>query len=449
VTDDAAPVPPLAERVFSARFAAGLILCAVGAAAFAIAFRAAISAVLGHALHAENVVAALGTVPWWARLLLPTGGGLVAGLLGRLAAKGEGGHGVSDVMEAVVLGRVRLSMRHTLLKSLGSWFAIATGGSLGREGPLIQFGGALGKVVGERLGFGVHRTRVLIAAGTAAGFASAYNTPLAAVLFVLEVVTGVVVLDAIVPALIATVLATALTRAVVGPGPIYGARAFSFHSSAELAAYAVLGVAAALVAQGFMRLLSLGERLFHRPGLPLPWRPALGGLLAGAFVAFAPEVAGNGYEPLNQLLDARYAAGFVTVLILAKCLATTASVSSGSPGGVFTPTLFLGGAFGALFGAGLHHVFGDAVGPPGGYALVGMAATTAASTHAPLMAAVMVFELSGDYAVVLPLILATALATGFSRALRAESVYESELRERGVSWTLTYSGRQVSAPPPP
>jgi CIC family chloride channel protein len=280
----------------------------------------------------------------------------------------------------------------------------------------------------------------------AAGFTAAYNTPFAAVLFVLEVVTGVVVLDAIVPALVATVIASAVTRAVVGEGPIYGQRAFHMVSSAELVAFAGLGVITAVVAQGFMRFLSFGERSFRQRWLGLPWRPALGGLLAGAVVVGLPEVAGNGFEPLNSLLDGRFTVGFVALLLLGKCVATTASVSSGSPGGVFTPTLLVGGAIGFLYAQALSSV-GVHLGPPGGYALVGMAAAPAPTTHAPLMAAVMVFELSGDYAVALPLVLATAIATLVSRELGRESIYTAELQRRGIGWKVTLDGRRVMEAP--
>lgn len=426
------------------RFALAVVLVALGAAGFAILFRLALSWILDATTGHADVVLAMKQLPVWGRVLLPALGGLLAGGLGLIVRRSAQGHGVGDVMEAVVLGRVNLSLRVTLLKSLASFCAIAAGGSLGREGPLIQFGGAFGKAVCDRLGLSLHDARRLIAAGTAAGFASAYNTPFAAVLFVLEVVTGVVVLDTVVPVLVATVLAAELTRAAVGAGPIYGQRAFALHSSFELLGFALLGLCGALVSQCFMRLVAWGERQFQRPYLGLPFRPALGGLMAGALIAVIPEVAGNGYEPLNALLDARMSLGFVALLLVAKSLSTTASVSSGSPGGVFTPTLLLGGCMGTLFGAALAAVFGPAVGSLGGYALVGMAATTAGTTHAPLMAAVMVFELSGDYGIVLPLALATAVATAASRAMRKDSIYTAELRARGVGWDLTLEGRRVA-----
>jgi CIC family chloride channel protein len=383
-------------------------------------------------------------LPLWLRVVLPAAGGLLAGAVGMIVARSSQGHGVGDVMEAVVLGRVRLSLRVTLLKSLASWLAIASGGSLGREGPLIQWGGALGKAVSDRFGLSLEDARRLIAAGTAAGFAAAYNTPFAAVLFVLEIVTGIFVLDTVVPALVATVIAAQITRLLLGEGPLYGQRAFELRSPLELLAYAALGFAGAFAAQLFMRVLSWGEALFRGPRLRLPWRPALGGLLAGGVIALLPEVSGNGYEPLNEILDGRYGGLFVLGLLAAKTFATTASVSSGSPGGVFTPILLVGGSVGYLSGLALSACFGAAAGPPGGYALVGMAATTAASTHAPLMAAVMVFELSSDYAIVLPLSLATAVATAVSRAMRKDSIYTAELSARGVAWELTLEGRKVA-----
>ncbi len=425
------------------RFSFGVLAVAVIAAAFAVGFRLSLSFTLRELSGAGDVVSAMRAAPLWARVTVPALGGLLGGAISLLVARRRGGQGVSNVMEAVALGRVDLPMRVTLARSAASWLAIVSGGSIGREGPLIQFGGAAGKFVGDRFGLSVDRTRILIAAGTAAGFAAAYNTPFAAVLFVIEVVTGVVVLDAILPALVATAIASALTREIAGEGPIYGQRVFELGSPLELLAFAGLGLVAAFGTQGFMRLLSFGESLLSGERLSLPWRPALGGALAGAVIVFLPEVAGNGYEPLNSLLDARFTVPFVALLLVGKCLATTASVSSGNPGGVFTPTLLVGGAIGFLYASALASL-GVAIGPPGGYALVGMAAAIAASTHAPLLASVMAFELSGDYAIALPLILATALATIVSRKLRRDSIYTAELRERGLGWEMTMEGRRTS-----
>ncbi len=425
------------------RFAFAVLLVALASSAFAIAFRAALQLVLRWASGAHDVVAAMRAVPWWLRILLPAFGALLAGLLARLVARTKEGHGVADVMEAIVLGRVRLSLRITLLKSLASFCAIASGGSLGREGPLIQFGGASGYAVARRLGISGNDVRRLIAAGTAAGFSAAYNTPFAAVLFVAEVVTGVIVLEHMVPVLIASAIADQLTRLVVGEGPVYGAREFVVRSGWELIAFALLGLLGAFLAQGFMRMLSWSEAHFRGSGIPLPWRTALGGSLAGGCAALLPEVAGNGYEPLNDVLDGHLPVLPVLWLVGLKAIATSASVSSGAPGGVFTPAMLLGGGIGYAFAFLLAGPLGLTIAMPGSYAVVGMAVFIAATTHAPLMAAVMAFELSGDYAIALPLVVATAVASSVSHALRRDSIYGAELRTRGVGWVMTLDGRTV------
>jgi CIC family chloride channel protein len=423
------------------RLVVAVIGSAIVAAGFAIVFRTTLAAAGRAIADASDVVAMMSRLPWWARIALPAAGGLGAGLCAMRASRLRGSGGVGGVMEAIVLGRPSLSVQRTLLQSAGSWLAIASGNSLGREGPLIQFGAAAGELSRRLLRLDPATGRVAIAAGVAAGFAAAYNTPFAAVLFVVEIVTGVLVLDAVVPVMLATVIATVLTRAVIGAGPIYGARAFELVSTGELAAFVGLGVFAAVVGVGFLSALARGERVLDR--VPRPWRSLVGGALAGTILIAMPDVAGNGYEPLDTLLDGKLAVGFVAWLLLAKPAATIASVGSGNPGGVFTPTLLIGGCAGALYAAILHAGFGDAIGPYGGYALVGVAAALAATTHAPLTAAVMAFELSGDYAIVLPLVVATATAAGLARRMRRDSVYTAELARRGVTWQMSLDGRRI------
>ena len=211
------------------RFLVGLVLVAVGAAAFAIAFRSSLAWLYRTLYAADDVVDVVSKLPQWMRLALPVGGATAAGVIAFF--RSVPAQGVSNVMEAVALGNVRLSLRTTLSRVLASWAAIAAGMSIGREEPLIEFSGSLGATFSRVLGVSLDRTRVLVAAGTAAGFAAAYNTPFAAVLFVLETIIGIAALDALLPAMAATVIATALTRAVVGEGPIYGQRAFVLRSA--------------------------------------------------------------------------------------------------------------------------------------------------------------------------------------------------------------------------
>jgi CIC family chloride channel protein len=420
------------------RFLLALSVVAAGAALFAVAFRSLLALLYTRVYHAPNVVEAMATLPLWLRLAVPIAGGALAGLISRLRPS----QGVSNVMEAVALGNVRLSLRTTLFRVTASGIALATGMSIGREGPLIEFGGSLAAALGRRLRTTLVQTRALVAAGTAAGFAAAYNTPFAAVIFVFETILGIAAPAALLPTLAATVIGTSVTRAIVGSGPIYGQRSFSSQSATDLVLFGLLGVLAAVAAWAFKRTLQMFETGLERQSLPQPLRSTIGATVVGLLVVWLPSVAGNGYEPLNVILDQRMALTTVSLLLVGKVIATSASVGSGIPGGIFTPMLLLGAALGTLVAHALTVVFGLPT-VAGSYALVGMAATTAASIQAPVTAAVLVFELSGDYGIVLPLLLSTTIASVVSRLIGSESVYDAELRRRGLSWQMTLEGRRV------
>lgn len=422
------------------RFLLGLSGVAVGAALFAIAFRWSLAWLYQLLYHSGNVVDGITNLPRWLRLLVPVVGAAVAGVIARL--RGTPSQNVSNVMEAVALGHVQLSLRTTASRVASSWAAIGGGMSIGREGPLIEFGGALGAALGRVTATSLNRTRILVATGTAAGFAAAYNTPFAATLFVLETIAGVAAPTLILPVMGGTVAATFMTRSVVGVGPIYGQRTFGIESTLDLASSVALGVAGAIAAMSFKRVLAILENWIDDHPLPQPYRAATGGLLVGAIAMWVPSVVGNGYEPLNRILDSPMAVSALALLLVAKLVATSGSVASGVPGGIFTPMLLMG----AALGSGWPHLFGaaQAAAPGAGrYALIGMAATTAASIHAPLTAAVMIFELSGDYPIALPLIVAAVTSTLVSKAMGSESVYEIELRKRGLGWDITLEGRQI------
>jgi chloride channel protein, CIC family len=421
------------------RRALAVIAVALIAAGCAIAFRASLAAA-SRALGGDGLVAMVEAAPAWRRAALPAAAGLVVGLIALAAARVRQGAGVGFVIEAIVLGRVRVPLTRTVLQGASAWLAIASGASLGREGPLLQFGAAAGEAARRALGLDDDTARVALAAGVAAGFAAAYNAPLAAILFVVEIVTGVMVLEVIAPMVIAVVIATLATRAAIGEAPLYGVRALASTGPAELVAFAGLGAVAAPLGVGFLRLLAMIERAWR--AVPVPWRPAAGGAACGALVAGWPLVAGNGLEPLAALLDGKLALAAIAGLIVVKPLATALAVGSGNPGGVFTPTLLIGGAAGALYGAALHAGLGDAVAAPATYALVGAAAALAATTHAPLTAAVLACELSADYALLLPLLVACAIAAALARRLHVDSVYTAELSRRGVRWRLTLDGRR-------
>jgi CIC family chloride channel protein len=397
------------------------VVVGVLAGGFAIGFRAAQTAVFVHLYRAPNVLLAFAALPPALRLLIPAAGGAIAAAV---AARSGGGRSMTEIMEAVAVSGRRISVPGSVAKAGASFAAISTGGSLGREGPLVHFGAAIASAVGRLAQLDPRRTRALIAAGTAAGFAAAYNTPIAAVLFVVEIVAETPALGLTLPALTATTVATVLTRWALGAGPLYGLRTFTLQARSELLGYAALGIVTGLGGAGFMALLELGRRGFGRLTASPAARGALGGLMVGLCALRFPEVTGNGYETIQLMLDARVGLVMMALLLAVKALGTTASVSSGSPGGVFTPSLFLGAAMGGIVGAAAGVVWPRA-GFPGGYVLCGMAGAIAATTRAPIMASVLGFELSGDYAIVLPLFIATATATAVSRPLHRKSIYGS------------------------
>ncbi|HTE53981.1 MAG TPA: chloride channel protein [Kofleriaceae bacterium] len=405
---------------------------AVGLAAggLAVGFRRVLDAAYRVLLGRQSVLDGVAALPAWACIVYPAVGCAVA--VGLVSRAQRGNQGVGGVMEAVALGRGRISFRASVARATACLAAVATGASLGREGPIIQVGAGTGDAIGRRFALGEGDIRVLIAAGTAAGFAAAYGTPLAAVLFVAEVVTGAMSLRVLMPCALATVASTALSRAFVGAAPLYGAREFAVSDPVQIALLVVVGVVAGVVGAGFMKLLARGAGWFARMPVPPVARGALGGALAGAIAIGLPGVAGNGYETIHRVLDVGDAAGILVLLAAGKALATMCSVGSGTPGGVFTPALFLGAVVGRVLAAGF--LWAGASGEPAAYALVGMAAICAATTHAPLMAAVFVFELSGDYGLALPLLAAAVVATAVARRLRRDSLYTGELRRRGVDW---------------
>ena len=250
------------------------IVVGVLGAATAIAIRGVLQAGLALLYGAHDIVSGMTELPGWLRVLGPCAGGVVAGTLVVLLLR-RGSPGVADVMEAVALGRGRPRLGGAAAQAAGSVAASLGGGSIGREGPLIQLGAGVGHAVAIRATSSNRARRALVAAGTAAGFAAAYNTPIAAVLFVLEVVVGTMTVEVLIPVLVATAVGTAVTRAVLGGGPIYGARAFALASASEFVAFGLIGVLGALCGVWFMKLLALGERGFHRLRLPRPVRAGL------------------------------------------------------------------------------------------------------------------------------------------------------------------------------
>jgi len=364
----------------------------------------------------------------WQRFLTPAIGGAIAGVILQMAARWLPKRGAADYMEAISIGRGVIGLRQTLARSLSSIFSIGSGASIGREGPMVQLAAMFSSLTGRFLLLPPRHLRLLVACGATAGITSAYNAPIAGALFISEIVFGVISSATLVPLVVSSVVANIVTRQILHYDAVFHMPHFEFVSGWEVINYLGLGVMAGLVAPQFLRLLDIARATFSRLPFPLWVRMALGGLIVGALSVINPEVWGNGYSVVNSMLHTQWAWQAVAAILLMKILATAASAGSGAVGGVFTPTLFVGAALGALYGTGLQALL-----PAGGlstvssYAVVGMGALLAATTHAPLMSILMIFEMTLSYEVMLPLMLACITGYVIAHRIRPESVYAKSL----------------------
>lgn len=420
------------------------VVGALGAAAFHRVLALLMRWAYGSPANILTVGLGLGPV---ARLLYPAAAGLAAGLIGLAATRG-GGHAIPEIMEAVVMGRTSFHLRSTLVKTGASVVALAGGCSIGREGPIARLGAVLAGAIGRFFSLDERRVRILLAAGMAAGLTGAYRTPIAATLFVLEIVAGSFALDLVVPTALASVVAMVTTSAIGEEGFIFRVPAqFTLVSAWEALPYALLGVLCGLLAAGFLAFLDRSEHLLGKVRVPRAALALIGGVGVGVISAVGfPHVLGNGFETTSQIIEGSYTIPFLLGLAVAKVVATTLAVSSGIPGGVFTPTLLIGAAAGGVVGQSAQALLpAGVVGSPGGYALVGMAAMLAATTHAPITAAVMIFEMSGDYAIILPVMGSAVIATVITRRLVKDSIYTGELKRKGILWEASLSERLAQA----
>ena len=347
---------------------------------------------------------------WWHRMLLPCGGAVLAGSVLRLAGRVLAAPRAVDYMEAVRVGDGSISVRATLANSCSSLLTIASGGSIGREGSMVQLAAMLGSRVGLLAHAPIPRLRLMVACGGAAGIAAAYNAPISGALFVSEIILGGTAMESFGPLVVASVVASATVHRFLGYAPVYDVPKVQFASNWELIFYVVLGVLLGHLAPPFLASLDFAKARFVALKLPVELQLGLGGLIVGVISIAAPEVWGNGFGAVGSILNGHLLGWWLLAILVAKLLATAATVGSGAVGGVFTPTLFLGCAIGALFGAVLHSLLPGVTSVPAAYALVGMGGFLAATTHAPLTSILMLFEMTLDYDMVLPLMLACVTA---------------------------------------
>jgi len=370
---------------------------------------------------------------WLGLILAPMVGGLLVGLLVYRFAREAKGHGVPEVMEAMTLRGGRIRPVVVLVKTLASSICLGSGGSAGREGPIVQIGSALGSSVGQFLRLTDRRVRNLVMCGAAAGIAATFNTPIAGVFFALEVIAGEFSLRSFSPVVVASVLATIVGTHYLGDEPAFRVPEYALVHSWELVLYLVLGVACALVATGFIRTLHFSETFFEqRVCVPEYLKPVLGGLGIGVGGLLLPQILGVGYGTIDVALWGQIPLAIMVALIVAKILATSLTLGSGGSGGVFAPSLFIGAMLGGSIGTVAHDLWPTWTGPPGAYALVGMGALFAATGRAPITAIIILFEMTRDYNIMLPLMFAVAVATPLAGWLSRESIYSIKLKARGI-----------------
>jgi len=417
-----------------------------------------IAGLLGVAVHAlidalrallwqspKEIVEAAREAPRWLVVAAPAVGGLLVGIIAWLAKGPVGGGGMSALIEAVALQGGKVPPKPVLTNALAAIATVASGGSLGREGPLIRLGAMFSSWTGSRLGVAPHRLKILVGCGAAAGLAAAYNIPIGGALFAMEVILGNFALEIFGPIVFSSVISTLISRAFIGDTPLYAAPGYTLASAWEILPYAGLGVVGAFASVAFVMGVRTGRRTFA--GLrfiPEPLKPVLGMTLLGLMALWVPHVLGGGHDIINLALagelklPARLALPdqFTILLLLglafAKLLATTLTTGSGGAGGLFTPSLFFGALVGGAYGYWIHSLWPNLASPYGAYAAVGMAAIMAGTSHAPISAILILFEFTGNYDLILPVMVASIISSVVSRRLRPYSMYTESLRGRGI-----------------
>ena len=431
---------------------AALVGCIGGL--LAIAFRAAIQGTLWiFTRHTGSLEETAAQLVWWKRLIIPAIGGLCAGVVLHFGARQGRGHRSNDYMEAVALGDGKLDERGSLSKSVSSVLTIGSGGSIGREGAMVQLAAMMASWLGQRGHLSTPRLRLLVACGAAAGLAAVYNVTFAAALFVADVVLGSFVMESLGPLLMAAIASSLVSRYVGGVEAYFSRPSFELVSPWELMPYVMLGFGLGVAAPYYVRLLRKSEDVFTRVVPFVPARLAAGGLIVGALSIAFPKVWGNGRTMVNLVLHNPWPWTILACILVCKTAATAVTIGSGAVGGVFTPTMFTGAMAGYLAGHAAAAVWPGHTAGPQAYALAGMGGFLAATTRAPLMAMLMLFEMTLDYGIVLPLMSVCVIAYYTARSMEGDSIYSESLRRKQPRTTHAEVSalrvRDLMKPPPP
>ena len=368
---------------------------------------------------------------WWQVLTIPALGALAAGLVLYWGLRVVGKQGSTNLLEVVVVGDGRLPFRSAIVKSTSSLISIGTGASIGREGAILQLSAMMASKLGQLAKWPPYRLRLLVACGAASGLAAAYNAPVAGAVFAAQIVLGNFSMNLFAPVVFSSVIASMLSRNLFEIHP-YIVPSFNFTSVTQLPWFVVLGILCGLLGAAFLKLLRRSQEGFGQMKAPLYSRMLLGGLVVGLIAIGYPAIWGNGYTVINRILTEHFEIKMLFAIFVAKMLATVITVGCGTVGGVFTPTLFMGASLGALFGFTLHHVGVAGALPVGIFALIGMGGILAATTRSPLLAMIMIFEMS-NYSLMPALMLVSVVSTLVARRLHPESIYTEPLRIKGLA----------------
>jgi chloride channel protein, CIC family len=384
-------------------------------------------------LFFDVVGGALSPLGGWTVLLVPTVGGLVVGLLMYWFVGEERHHGVAGIMEAVALAGGRLRYKRIPIKTLAASISIGAGASVGPEDPSVQIGANLGSFFGQILRQSDERTRTLVAAGAAGAIAAAFNAPIAGIFFALELIIGELSGGLFGSIALAAVISAVFIQAVSGAEPAFHVPAYTFNSALELPLYLTLGVLAGIISAIYIRTIYKAHDVFHDLKAPRWVKPAIAGVIVGIVGIFLPQIFGVGYSTIEEILNGQtYSLGLLIALLIAKLILTPISIGGGFPGGVFAPALFLGATLGAAFGTIVHLITPGYPIAPAAFALVGMAAVLAGTVHAPLTAIILLFEMTNDYRIILPLMFAVVVSLLISQRLQHDSVYAHGLARKGI-----------------
>ena len=372
----------------------------------------------------------------WFLLVIPVAGGLLYGPLISRFAREARGHGVPEVMIAVAEDGGRIRPQVTVVKALASAVCIATGGSVGREGPIVQIGSALASSVGQVVRVSESRLRILVACGAAGGIAATFNAPITGAFFGFELILRELSIDALCAIILSAVTADVICQAFFGSAPFFSQipHNLTLGHDTNYLLIVVLAVVAGLIGVGFKTILYKVEDVCDALWKRRPeWaRPAIGGIALGVVLLVLPQMYGIGYPVMHMALAGHYTLWFLLVLMVAKMFAASLTIGIGGSGGVFAPSLFTGAMAGTAFGIVAGHVFGPAVGSPPIYGVVAMGAVFAAAAQAPLTSIASVLEMTGNFGLALPVMIAVAIAAGLSKRLTHGTIYTTKLLRRGM-----------------